>query len=80
MRTQNLKIKIKPSSYSRNYSEACDVWRGPSPRLSTWATHLRKNRQNVAAMATREKRRSGGDPVTVPEIKPKTSRAHVLDN
>ena len=34
----------------RPYAEACSKWRGPSPRLSAWATQLRKN---VGAVASR---------------------------
>ena len=29
-----LKSTIKPSLYSRYFAEACNDWRGPSPRLS----------------------------------------------
>ena len=29
-------FKIKPSLYSRYCAEACDEWRGPSPRRSAW--------------------------------------------
>ena len=42
-------IKIKSSLYSRYYADACNEYRGPSPRLSTWATQLRRN---VAAVAS----------------------------
>ena len=41
--------KIK-SLYSRYCAEACNKWRGPSPRLSAWTTQLRRN---AAAMAGR---------------------------
>ena len=41
--------KIKPSLYSLYYDQACDKWRGPSPRLNGWATVLRRN---VAAVAS----------------------------
>ena len=41
-------IKIKSSFHSYYYAEACNKWRGPSPRLSAWAT---------------QKRRSGGEPL-----------------
>ena len=37
-------------SQSRYYAEACNEWQGPSPRLSAWATQLRRN---VAAVASR---------------------------
>ena len=46
-------IKIKFFLYSRYCAEACNEWRGPSPRLSAWATHLRRN---VAAVASRWRR------------------------
>ena len=41
---------IKKFSYSRYYSEACNEWRDPSPRLSAWTAQLRKN---IAAVASR---------------------------
>ena len=31
-------MKIESSLCSRYYAEACNEWRGPSPRLSVWAT------------------------------------------
>ena len=37
------KFQIKSSLYSPYYAEACNELRGPSPRLSAWATQLRKN-------------------------------------
>ena len=40
--------KIKPSLHSQY--EACNDWRGPSPRLSAWVTQIRKN---LAAVASR---------------------------
>ena len=40
--------KIKSPLYSRYYVEACNEWRGPSPRFSAWAFQLRRN---VAAVA-----------------------------
>ena len=45
-----IKYHIQSSLYSRYYAEACEEWRGPSPRLSAWATQLRRN---VAAVASR---------------------------
>ena len=42
--------QIKSSLYSPYYAEACNEWRGPSPRLSAWKTQLRRN---VATMASR---------------------------
>ena len=45
--------KIKSSLYSQYYTEACNEWRGPSPRLSAGATHLRGN---IAAVASRWRR------------------------
>ena len=42
--------QIKSSLYSRYYAEACNEWRGPSPRLSAWATQLRRNVATVATL------------------------------
>ena len=42
-------LKIKSSLYSRYYAEACNEWWGPSPRLGTWATQLRRNVAMVAS-------------------------------
>ena len=63
-----MKIKIKSSLYSRYYAEACNEWRGPSPRLSAWATQLRKN---VATVASRWRHCAD---LTGPGIEPQTSR------
>ena len=41
--------KIKSSLYSPYYAEACNELRGPSPRLSAWATQLRRNVTTVAS-------------------------------
>ena len=50
--TTNLKFtkknQIKSSLYSPYYAEACNELRGPSPRLSAWATQLRRNVATVA--------------------------------
>ena len=54
--------------YSPYYVEACNEWRGPSPRLSAWATQLRRN---VATVASRWRH---CDDLTDPEIEPQTSR------
>ena len=43
----------KSSLYSRYCVEACNKWGGLSPRLSAWATQLRRN---VAAVACRWRR------------------------
>ena len=43
------KKKIKSSLYSRYYAKAYNKWRGPSLRLSTWATQLRRNITTVAS-------------------------------
>ena len=48
--TVGLLYQIKSSLYSGYYAEVCNELRGPSPRLSAWATHLRRN---VAAVASR---------------------------
>ena len=45
--------QIKSSLYSSYYVEACNELRGPSPRLSAWATQLRRN---VATVASRWRR------------------------
>ena len=36
-------------AYSPYYAEACNGLRGPSPRLSAWATQLRRNVATVAS-------------------------------
>ena len=46
---KNQKIKIKSSLYSPYYAEACNELRGPSPRLSAWATQLRRSVATVAS-------------------------------
>ena len=40
--------KIKSLLFSLYYAEACNEWRGPSPRFSAWATQLRRNVATVA--------------------------------
>ena len=62
------KNQIKSSLYSLEYAEACNEWRGPSPRLSAWATQLRRN---VAAVASRWRHCAD---LTGPGIEPQTSR------
>ena len=62
--------KIKPSLYSPYYAEACNEWRGPSPRLSAWATQLRRN---VATVASRWLHCVD---LTGPGIEPQTSRTN----
>ena len=62
-----MKNKIKPSLHSRYDTEACNEWRGPSPRLSAWATQLR----NLAAMGSCWRHCAN---FTGPGIEPKTSR------
>ena len=42
-------IGIKSSLCSRQYAKACNEWRVPSPRLSTWAKQLRRNVLMVAS-------------------------------
>ena len=49
-RNLNYQLKIKSSLYSRCYAKACNEWRGPSPRLSAWATEFLRN---IAAVASR---------------------------
>ena len=61
-------IKIKSSLYSPYYAEACNELRGPSPRLSAWATQLRRN---VATVASRWRHCVD---LTGPGIEPQTSR------
>ena len=60
--------KIKSSLYSSYYAEACNELRGPSPRLSAWATQLRRN---VATVASRWRHCAD---LTGPGIEPQTSR------
>ena len=67
MYEQNQK-KIKSSLYSPYYAEACNELRGPSPRLSAWATQLRRN---VATVASRWRHCAD---LTGPGIEPQTSR------
>ena len=62
------KKKIKSSLYSPHYAEACNELRGPSPRLSAWATQLRRN---VATVASRWRHCAD---LTGPGIEPQTSR------
>ena len=62
------KNQIKSSLYSPYYVEACNELRGPSPRLSAWATQLRRN---VAAVASRWRHCVD---LTAPGIEPQTSR------
>ena len=61
-------IKIKSSLYSPYYAEACNELRGPSPRLSAWATQLRRS---VATVASRWRHCAD---LTGPGIEPQTSR------
>ena len=60
--------KIKSSLYSPYYAEACNELRGPSPRLSAWATQLRRN---VATVASRWRHCVD---LTGPNIEPQISR------
>ena len=60
--------KIKSSLYSPHYAEACNEWRGPSPRLSAWATQLRRI---VATVASRWRHCVD---LTGPGIEPQNSR------
>ena len=59
--------KIKSSLNSRYYVDACNKWREPSPRLSAWATQLRRS---VAAVVSRGRRCAD---LTDPGHEPKTS-------
>ena len=68
VRFYQIKIKIKSSLYSPYYAEACNELRGPSPRLSAWATQLRRN---VATVASRWRHCVD---LTGPGIEPQTSR------
>ena len=65
---QSSKNQIKSSLYSPHYAEACNELRGPSPRLSAWATQLRRN---VATVASRW---GLCVDLTGPGIEPQTSR------
>ena len=62
------KNQIEFSLYSSYYVEACNEWRGPSPRLSVWATQLRRN---IAAVASRWRHCVD---LTGSEVEPLTSR------
>ena len=64
----NNQNQIKSSLYSPYYAEACNELRGPSPRLSAWATQLRRN---VATVASRWRHCAD---LTGPGIEPQTSR------
>ena len=66
--SNQIKNQIKSSLYSPYYAGACNELRGPSPRLSAWATQLRRN---VATVASRW--RYCVD-LTGPGIEPQTSR------
>ena len=63
---------IKSSLYSRYYAEACNEWRGPSPRLGTGATQLPRNDtvSDLTDPATEPQiSRTSGDVTTVPTKK-----------
>ena len=60
--------KIKSSLYSPYYAEACNELRDPSPRLSAWATQLRRN---ISTVASRWRHCAN---LTGPGIEPQTSR------
>ena len=47
---RNKPIKHKSSLYSRYYAEACNEWRGPSPRFSAWVTQLQRNIETLATL------------------------------
>ena len=68
LRFDSSKIKIKPSLYSRCYTKTYNQRRGLSPRLSVWATQLRRN---VAAVANRWRHFAD---LTDPGFKLQTSR------
>ena len=63
-----LKNQILIIGYSPYYAEACNELRGPSPRLSAWATQLRRN---VATVASRWRHCVD---LTGPGIEPQTCR------
>ena len=63
----NASYQIKSSLYSSYYVEACNELRGPFPRLSAWATQLRRN---VATVASRWRRCAD---LTGQGIEPQTS-------
>ena len=63
----SIKYPIQSSLYSPYYAEACNELRGPSPRLSAWATQLR----NVATVASRWRHCVD---LSGPEIEPQTYR------
>ena len=49
-RNKGFKYKIRSSLYLRYHAEACNEWRGPSPRRSAWAAQLRKDVAMVRAV------------------------------
>ena len=59
---------VKSSLYSLYYAEACNELRGPFPRLSAWATQLRRIVATVASCW------QYCDDLTDPGIEPQTSR------
>ena len=63
-----IKSKIKSSLYSPYYAEACNELWGPYPRLSAWATQVRRN---VATVASRWRHCTD---LTGPGIEPQTFR------
>ena len=67
-----IKYHIQSSLYSRYYAEACEEWRGPSPRLSAWATQLQRN---VAAVASRWRHCAD---LTGSGIEPHASRSDIV--
>ena len=72
-KSNNIMSKIKSSLYSQYDAKACNEWRGPSSRLSAWATQLRRN---VAAVASRW--RNCAD-LTNPEFEPEISRTDTTE-
>ena len=68
----NVQIKIKSSLHSRYYAEACNEWRGPSPRFSAWETQLRRNVATVTIVW-----QHCAD-LTDPGIKPQTSCTDIV--
>ena len=47
---ENIFIESKSLLYSRNYPEACNEWRDPSPRLSVWTA---RGLRTLSSLVTR---------------------------
>ena len=71
---QTSKNQINSSLYLRYYTEVCNKWHGPIPRLGAWAIQLHRN---VTAMASCWQHCVCAD-MTSSGIKPQTLNIHSL--